>query len=52
MTRLQIEKLLENAVAEALGLRREVTSHRRTPRGRTAGVRRTKSTPPKVQRRA
>ena len=52
MTRLQIEKLLENAVAEALGLRRDVTSHRRAPRGRAASLRRVKAAPPKVQRRA
>ena len=52
MTRLQIEKLLENAVAEALGLRRGVTSHRRMLRGRAASVRRSKPVTPPAQRHA
>lgn len=52
MTRLQIEKLLEKAVAEALGLRRDAPSHRRVAYGRAAHLGRLNSTPAKVQRRA
>lgn len=50
MTRLQIEKLLENSVAEALGLRAPL--HRRVAHGRAAHLSRSKPTPAKVQRRA